>query len=350
MQRTVAALAAFSKAIPKSPNVVVAGVTGAVGEEFLACLERRKFPINKLKLLASARSVGKEYTFRGQKLKVEEMKEDSFAGYDIALFSAGGAQSKKYAPCAVKAHCVVVDNSSFFRMHPDVPLVVPEINPEAARGHAGIIANPNCSTIIMNLAVWPIHTLAPVSRIVVSTYQAASGAGAAAMREVEQQARDWAAGKPLQAKIFPRPLLFNLFSHNSKMDEQSGYNEEEVKMIKETHKIFGTPNIGITATCVRVPVLRAHCESINLTLSKPVSEAAIRAALAKAPGVKLLDDRQQNRFPEPNDASGQDDIVVGRIRPDNSQPSEIGYNLFVSGDQLLKGAALNAVQIAELLL
>ena len=187
-------------------------------------------------------------------------------GYDIALFSAGGAQSKKFAPAAVKANCVVVDNSSFYRMHADVPLVVPEINPEAARSHNGIIANPNCSTIIMNMAVWPIHKISPVSRIIVSTYQAASGAGAAAMRELEQQARDWSAGKPMVAKIFPRPLLFNLFSHNSKMDMQTGYNEEEVKMIKETWKIFGSDKIGITATCVRVPVLRAHCESINLTL------------------------------------------------------------------------------------
>ncbi|EGD72566.1 aspartate-semialdehyde dehydrogenase [Salpingoeca rosetta] len=332
------------------PNVAIAGVTGAVGVELLNCLDKRNFPFNNLKLLASARSAGKEMVFQGKKYVVEELTDDSFEDVDIALFSAGGSQSKRFAPSAVDAGCVVIDNSSAFRMDPHTPLVVPEVNPEAAAHHNGIIANPNCSTIIMNVAVWPLYKLSRIRRIVAATYQAASGAGAAAMRELEQQAVDWSAGKELKTDIFGRQYLWNLFSHNSAIDPTNGYNEEEVKMIRETKKIFTDDNLHVTATCIRVPVLRAHCEAINLTFSSPVSEEEVRAALAAAPGVLILDDRQHNQFPEPLLASGEDDVLVGRIRPDLSQPHGMGYELFIAGDQLLKGAALNAVQIAELLL
>lgn len=247
------------------PTIAIAGVTGAVGQEFLSSMRDRKFPFGNLKLLASERSKGKKIEFQGKTYVVEELTENSFKDVDIALFSAGGAQSKKFAPAAVKDKCIVIDNSSAFRMDPNVPLVVPEINPEAAFQHKGIIANPNCSTIIMNVAVWPIHKRAGVKRIVMSTYQAASGAGAAAMHELEEQAREWVAGKPLTMNIFKRQYLWNLFSHNSKVGP-NGYNEEETKVIKETRKIFSDDDIQITATCVRVPVLRAHSEAINLSL------------------------------------------------------------------------------------
>ena len=332
------------------PVVAVVGVTGAVGQEFLTILEQRDFPFSGLKLLASARSAGKSIDFRGAKYTVEELTEGSFEGVDIALFSAGGSISRKFAPIAAKAGAVVVDNSSAFRMDPQVPLVVPEVNPQDVEKHKGIIANPNCSTIIMNVPVWPLHQAVGVERVVVSTYQAASGAGAAAMAELEQQARDWAAGRPITSEIFKRQYLWNLFSHNSKIDPATGYNEEELKMVKETRKIFGDEKIRVTATCVRVPVLRAHSESINITLGSPLNEDEAREILAAAPGVRVVDDRAANKHPEPLEASGGDDVLVGRIRRDVSQEDGRGLDLFVSGDQLRKGAALNAIQIAELLL
>lgn len=331
------------------PNVAIAGVTGAVGQEFLELLEARKFPFANLKLLASARSAGKKITYMGKEYTIEEMTEDSFENVDIALFSAGGSQSKKYAPVAVDAGAVVVDNSSAFRMQPGVPLVVPEVNPEAIRAHRGIIANPNCSTILMTLPVWPLHKEVPVKRICVSTYQASSGAGAEAMRELEQQARDWVEGKEeVKQDIFGRQYIWNLFSHNSAVCLETGYNEEELKMVKETTKIFDE-QIPVTATCIRVPVLRAHCEAINITFSEPMDEARARRILENAPGVTIADDRENNKFPEPLMASGEDDIFVGRIRPDLSQPAGYGLELFIAGDQIRKGAALNAVQIAETL-
>ncbi|MEX2673135.1 MAG: aspartate-semialdehyde dehydrogenase, partial [Phycisphaeraceae bacterium] len=277
------------------------------------------------------------------------LTEQSFDDVDIALFSAGGSISKKFGPIAAAKGCVVVDNSSAFRMDPTVPLVVPEVNPEAIANHKGIIANPNCSTIIMNVPIWPLHQAAGVKRVAVSTYQAASGAGAAAMAELEQQARDWACGDPITQDIFGRQYIWNLFSHNSPIDVDNGYNEEEMKMVNETHKIFGTDAIGVTATCVRVPVLRAHCESINLTFEKPLTEQQAREILSKAPGVTVVDDRAGNVHPEPLQASGKDDVLVGRIRRDLSQPEGYGLEMFVAGDQIRKGAALNAVQIAELL-
>ena len=354
-----------------APSIAVAGVTGAVGQEFLAVLEQRNFPFSRIKMLASARSAGKEVTFKGKNYQVEELTEKSFAGVDIALFSAGSSITKKYAAAAIAAGTVIVDNSSAYRQTPDIPLIVPEVNPQAmahikiGTGKGAIIANPNCSTIIALVPVTPLHKAATVKRMVVSTYQAASGAGYSAMMELEDQTRDVLAGKPAQPKIFKQQYAFNLFSHNSSLGP-NGYNEEEMKLVHETHKIWGYfsgtngsvavdpfPLPGapqIAATCVRVPVMRAHAESICLTFEKPLSEDQAREILRKAPGVTVLDDRTNNRFPTPLDASGKDDVYVGRIRNDISQPGGHGLHLFVTGDQLRKGAALNAVQIAELLL
>ncbi len=332
------------------PSLAVAGVTGAVGQEFLRILEERRFPFSSLRLLASKRSAGKAVEFRGERYVVEELTQDSFDGVDLALFSAGGSISRKFAPIAASKGCVVVDNSSAFRMDPAVPLVVPEVNPQDIGRHRGIIANPNCSTIIMNVPVWPLHRAATVKRVVVSTYQAASGAGAAAMRELEQQAHQWARGEQITSEIFQRQYIWNLFSHNSKIDPETGYNEEETKMVKETRKIFHDDTIRVTATCVRVPVLRAHCESINLTFERPLAEDQARKILSESPGVSVIDDRERNLHPEPLHASGKDDVFVGRIRRDLSQDDGYGLDLFVSGDQIRKGAALNAIQIAERLL
>ncbi len=329
-------------------SVAIVGATGAVGQEFIKVLEKRNFPVGKIKFLASKRSEGREVVFRGEKYKVEVLGEDSFKGVDLALFSAGSSISREFAPIAVKAGAIVVDNSSAFRMDKDVPLVVPEVNPEDVEWCKGIIANPNCSTIIMVVPVWPLYKEFGVKRIVVSTYQAASGAGWRAMQELIDQTKDYLAGKEVKPNVLPHIYAFNLFSHNSKIDD-TGYNEEERKMVNETRKMFHKDDIMITATCVRVPVLRAHSEAINLTFEKPVDENKVREVLSKAPGVKIVDDRERNYFPMPIDASEQDDVLVGRIRKDISQPDGCGLDMFVSGDQLLKGAALNAVQIAELL-
>jgi len=322
------------------------GATGAVGMEFLQILQQCKFPLDSLKLLASSRSAGKKLPFGDQSLPVEELTEESFQDVDLVLSSAGGSLSKRFAPLAVRAGAVVVDNTSAFRMDPDVPLVIPEINPEDIPTHQGIIANPNCSTIIMNVPVWPLHQVNPIRRIVVSTYQAASGAGTAAMAELEQGARSHLEGKEFVPKVLPHPAAFNVFSHNSAIGED-GYNLEEQKMIRETRKIFHCPEILVTATCVRVPVLRAHSESINLQFTKPISPKEVRKFLSQADGVKIVDDPEKNYFPMPLEATGQDDILVGRIRQDLSQPDGCGIEMFVCGDQLRKGAALNAVQIAE---
>lgn len=338
----------LSTGADKPVSIAIAGATGAVGQELLELLAERNFPLKNLKLLASARSAGKTMKFDGKDLTVEELTENSFDDVDIAFFSAGGSQSKKYGPIAGKAGCLVIDNSSAFRMAKDCPLVVPEVNadhiPQAE--DSMIIANPNCSTIIMNTVVWPLHQKAECKRVVVSTYQAASGAGAQAMAELEQQAKDWVQGDNITQDIFGRQYIWNLFSHNSPI-EDTGYNQEEMKMVLETKKIFSEPDIAVTATCVRVPVLRAHCEAINLTLDKSMTEEEAKTILSKSPGVALVDDRDSNTFPEPLDASGKDDILVGRIRSDLSQPDGFGLELFVAGDQIRKGAALNAVQIAE---
>jgi aspartate-semialdehyde dehydrogenase len=332
-----------------APAVAIVGATGAVGVELIRCLEERRFPLSELRLFASARSAGKTLSFRGQPLAVRELDDDSFRGVDIALFSAGGSTSKRFGPLAVKQGAVVVDNSSAFRMDPAVPLVVPEINPEAARGHRGIIANPNCSTIIAITPLWPVHRSNRLRRLIISTYQAASGAGAAAMEELRESTRAYLEGRPYENRVLPHPYAFNLFSHNTKIDPQTGYNEEETKVIRETHKIYGDDSIRIAATCVRVPVLRAHSIAINFECERPITPEQVRDIMQTAPGVKVVDDPERNYFPMPKDASGQDPILVGRIRRDLSDPSGRSIALFVAGDQLLKGAALNAVQIAELL-
>ena len=329
-------------------HLAIVGATGAVGREFIELLAERGLGTREIALLASARSAGVRIEVNGVPHTVTELAEDSFRGVDLAFFSAGAGVSRRYAPLAVDAGAIVLDNSSAFRMDDDVPLVVPEINPQAVRTHRGIIANPNCSTIIMAVAVWPLHAVNPVRRIVVSTYQAASGAGAAAMRELERQSRDVLAGRPAEPEAFPFPIAFNLFSHDSALDE-SGYNAEEIKMAAETRKIFSDPSIGITATCIRVPVLRAHSEAINLTFDRPMTADEARRVLSEAAGLRVVDSRDPQHFPMPIEASGIDEVLVGRIRQDLSQPDGRGLGLFVSGDQLRKGAALNALQIADLL-
>jgi len=329
-------------------HTAIMGATGAVGTEFIRLLEERDFPVKSLKLLASIRSAGKKLKFRGEDLVVEELTEKSFAGVELVLASAGGGLSKKFAPDAIAAGAIVVDNTSAFRMAPEVPLVVPEVNPQDIAKHKGIIANPNCSTIIMNVPVWPLHKAKRIRRLVISTYQAASGAGAAAMEELKAAARAMLDGLPFQPKVLPHMAAFNVFSHNSEVGP-NGYNFEEMKMLLETRKIFHDPEILVTATCVRVPVLRAHSESINIEFHEPVTEDEIRQILATAPGVRVVDDRARNYFPMPLDASDQNDVLVGRIRSDMSQPGGCGIEMFVSGDQIRKGAALNAIQIAELL-
>ncbi|MBI5685354.1 MAG: aspartate-semialdehyde dehydrogenase [Verrucomicrobia bacterium] len=327
-------------------HVAVVGATGAVGVEMIKTLEKRNFPVGKLSLFASARSKGKTLTFRGKAMPVHELTHDCFTGVEIALFSAGASRSREFADDAVKAGAVVIDNSSAFRMDPNAPLVVPEINPEDIKLHKGIIANPNCSTIIMLMPLWPLHRAAKLRRVIVSTYQAASGAGAQAMAELEDQTRDVLAGKPAVPKIMPHRYAFNLFSHNTAI-AANGYNEEENKMVKETWKILHDDTIKVCPTCIRVPVLRAHSESIVAEFEKPLTVAEARELLAKAPGLKLVDDRERNLFPMPIEATEQYDCLVGRIRQDLSCNKSLA--LFVAGDQLLKGAALNAVQIAEVL-
>lgn len=328
-------------------RVAILGATGAVGSELLALLEQRSFPLAALKLLASPRSAGKQIPFRGESISVEALSEHAFDDVDIVLASAGASLSREWAPKAAKAGAVVIDNSSAFRMDATIPLVVPEVNAAAAATHRGIIANPNCTTILLALAVWPLHQVQPVKRLVVSTYQSASGAGARAMEEVKDQARAILNGQPPQTEAFPYPLAFNLFPHNSPLNEL-GYCQEEMKMVNETRKIFAAPALRITATCVRVPVLRAHSEAVNLEFDAPFEAATAKAILAAAPGVKIVENWAANYFPMPIDASGQDEVLVGRIRQDISHPC--GLELWLCGDQIRKGAALNAVQIAELLI
>jgi aspartate-semialdehyde dehydrogenase len=335
--------------VQNDPVVAIAGVTGAVGAEFIATLDKRRFPVGKLKALASARSAGKRLAFRGQEVVIEELTAGSFEGVDIALFSAGSGVSRQFSPSAVKAGAVVIDNSSAFRMDPNVPLVIPEINADRIREHQGIIAVPNCSAITALVPLWPIHRVNRIKRVIISTYQAASGAGAAAMEELVESTRASLNGQAFQPKVFPHPYAFNLFNHDTAIDPATGYNEEETKVIQETRKIFEDERIAIGITCVRVPVLRAHSQAITFECERPISEHEVRAILSKAPGVRIVDDRASNYFPMPVDASGQDDVLVGRIRKDLSDPTGHSISMFVAADQLLKGAALNAIQIAELL-
>ena len=331
--------------MPDSYNVAVMGATGAVGTELLQLLDERNFPVKTLKLLASPRSAGKEISFRGKAIAIEAVSADAFKGIDIVLASAGGSTSKEWAKAIVDAGALMIDNSSAFRMDESVPLVVPEVNPKDAEGHSGIIANPNCTTILMSVALWPLQQIQPIRRIVVATYQSASGAGARAMEEVKQQAQAILDGKTPPTESFPYPLAFNLFPHNTPINDR-GYCEEEMKMVNETRKIFGIPDLRVSATCIRVPVLRAHSEAVNLEFEQPFDVAIAREAINKADGVQLVEDWNANYFPMPIDASGEDDVMVGRIRQDISHPS--GLELWLCGDQIRKGAALNAVQIAEL--
>jgi len=330
----------------KTYRVAILGATGAVGTELLDLLSERNFPLAELKLLASPRSAGEKLSFAGEKLVVEAVGDRSFDNIDLVLASAGGSISKAWADKIVDAGAVMIDNSSAFRMRPDVPLVIPEVNPGAAAQHQGIIANPNCTTILMAVAIYPLHQVQPIRRIVAATYQSASGAGARAMEEVKVQAQAILNGEEPKSEIFPYPLAFNLFPHNTPINDQ-GYCEEEMKMVNETRKIFAAPNLRITATCIRVPVLRAHSEALNLEFESPFAVAEAREILSQAPGVKLVEDWQANHFPMPSEASGQDEVLVGRIRQDISDPNCL--ELWLSGDQIRKGAALNAIQIAELL-
>ncbi len=371
-------------------NIAIAGATGAVGREMLQCLEQRKFPHASLRLFASERSAGTTLPFAGRDIRVEALTGDALKGVDIALFSAGSSITRDIAPAAARHNCVIVDNSSAFRMDPAVPLVVPEVNPAALTDRANktlnvkwsakpvpaIVANPNCSTILLLMALTPLRNAFGVERAVVSTYQAASGAGAKGMDELEEQTRADLAGETATPKVFHEPYAFNLFSHNTAIDPLTGLNVEETKVILETRKIWSEESLpaaqraALTATCIRVPVRRAHAESVNVTLRKEATVRQLRAALAAFPGVQIVDDHASNGFPTPLKASGKDDVLVGRIRPDASRiPPDalaalakskgagglddvpcIAFDLFICGDQLLKGAALNAVQIAELLI
>ncbi len=340
-----------------SRNVAIVGATGAVGQELLSILAERKFPMKSLKLLASKRSAGKKVTFEGTELTIEELTHDSFKGIDLVLSSAGGSISKEYMPSAVKAGAVVVDNTSYYRMDPEVPLVVPEVNHQDIKKHKGIIANPNCSTIIMLLPLFPLHKAFGVERVQACTYQAASGAGAVAMEELRLESIALGQGQSYERSVIPHQYAYNLFPHNAPFNDGSeanakvkapmGYNEEEWKMVAETHKIFNDNSLRVNATCVRVPVLRAHSEALNIRFSKKTSVQELYDVLRNAPGVQILEEPSKNRWPMPIDASGKDPVLVGRIRKDQSQ--ENTFDLWVVGDQIRKGAALNAVQIAELL-
>ena len=322
------------------------GATGAVGQELLALLEERRFPVAELLPLASPRSAGQELSWQGASLTVQPVQAGCFTGVDLVLASAGGSVSRAWAPEAVAAGAVVIDNSSAFRLDPDVPLVVPEVNPEAAFRHRGVIANPNCTTILLTVALAPLAARRPIRRVVISTYQSASGAGARAMEELRQLSRTVLDGGEPVSSVLPHSLAFNLFLHNSPL-EPSGYCEEELKMLNETRKIMELPDLRLSATCVRVPVLRAHSEAVNIEFSEPFPVEEARALLAVAPGVELIEDFGANRFPMPTDVTGRDPVAVGRIRQDLSEPNAL--ELWLCGDQIRKGAALNAIQIAELL-
>ncbi len=327
-------------------TLAVLGSSGAVGQEILHLLEERSFPIKELRLLASSRSAGTSQTWKGEELFVKEVTEKSFDGVDLVLASAGSSVSRRWRHSIADSGGVIIDNSSAFRMNPDVPLVVPEVNPHKAALHKGVIANPNCTTILLTLALAPLGAFLPIRRVVVSTYQSASGAGALAMEELKNLTQEVLDGRMPKSKVLPYSLAFNLFLHNSPLQANS-YCEEEMKMVDETRKIMESPNLQISATCVRVPVLRAHSESVNIEFEKPFPVEDARSILKEASGVELIEDMQANRFPMPIDVAGRDPVAVGRIRQDISNPNCL--ELWLCGDQIRKGAALNAVQIAELL-
>lgn len=328
-------------------NVAVVGATGAVGNEMIAILEERDFPVETLRLFASERSEGKRLNFKGQEIPVETLKEDSFNGIDIALFSAGAERSRIWAPVAVQSGCVVIDNSSQWRMDPEVPLVVPEVNAHDLKWHKGIIANPNCSTIQMVVALKPIHDVAKIKRVVVTTFQSVSGTGKRAMDELLQQTVDLLNFRDIKIQVYPHQIAFNVLPHIDKFLE-NGYTKEEMKMVNETKKIMGDYSIRVTATTVRVPVFRGHSESVNIETEKKITADEVREILKKAPGVVVIDNPEKNEYPLPIYASGKDEVFVGRIREDES--IENGINMWIVADNLRKGAALNAIQIAEYLI
>ncbi len=328
-------------------HIAIVGATGAVGEEMLKCLEERAFPMSKLTLLASARSAGQKRTFRGEEIEIQELTHDSFGGIDVALFAAGGGISEEYAPSAVKAGAIVVDNSSAFRMDPDVPLVVPEINPEDARqAKKGIIANPNCTTIISLMALFPLHKKFGLKSIIASSYQAVSGSGTAGIAELEQQVNALAQGEPIEQNVYPKQIAFNVIPHVD-VFQDGGYTKEELKMLNESRKILALPELKVSCTCVRVPVYRSHSVSLTAEFDQAVDVAQAREAFAGYPGIQLVDDPDQELYPVPLDTTNKNDCLVGRIRKDTVMDNALA--LWVVGDQVLKGAALNAVQIAEVL-
>ncbi|CAN5229648.1 aspartate-semialdehyde dehydrogenase [soil metagenome] len=330
------------------PHIAIAGATGAVGNEMLQCLEDRQFPVGRLTLLASARSAGKTLTFRGEEVTVHELRPDSFAGVDIALFSAGAGTSADFAPHAAGAGAVVIDNSSAFRMDPEIPLVIPEINPEdAAHPPKGIIANPNCTTIVTLMALAPLHRAFGVTKVIASSYQAVSGSGMGGIRELESQSKAIAEGRPVEKSVYSHQIAFNVIPQVDVFTD-NGYTKEELKMLNESRKILHQPTLAVSCTCVRVPVYRSHSVSVTASFDRPASVTAARQALSSAPGIRLVDDPTGNLYPTPLDTTGQDDCQVGRIRHD--LVFENGLSFWVVGDQIRKGAALNAVQIAELLL
>jgi aspartate-semialdehyde dehydrogenase len=330
-------------------TIAVAGATGLVGQQMLRTLEDRKFPVKSIRLLASERSNGKRLMFRGEQIPVETLKEDSFKGIEVALFSAGGGTSKKFAPCAARDGCVVIDNSSAWRMDPQVPLVVPEVNAHTVKSHHGIIANPNCSTIQMVVVLKPLHDAAKIERVVVSTYQAVSGAGVKALGELDEQTRAVLDGRAATCNIFPHQIAFNCLPQIPQSDAfaDDGYSTEEIKMIKETKKIMGDDSIRVTATTVRVPVRTGHSESVNIETRDKLTPERARQLLSRAPGVVVRDDPKAQIYPLATEAVGRWETFVGRIREDGSHPRAL--NMWIVSDNLLKGAAYNAVQIAELL-
>jgi aspartate-semialdehyde dehydrogenase len=328
-------------------TVAIAGATGAVGEEFLRVLEQRRFPVGRLVALASSRSAGKSVRFAGGDVPVSDLATFDFRGVDVAFFSAGAERSREHGPRAARAGALVVDNSSAFRMDPDVPLVVPEVNLDAARGHEGLIANPNCSTILLVVVLAPLLRRVPIRRIVVSTYQAVSGSGAKGLAELARQVDEDRAGRPPTCEVYPAPIASNVLPFVQAFSE-GGLTTEEWKMVRETRRILSAPTLAVSATCVRVPVRRAHSESVNVEFERPVSPDEARAWLSEAKGVRVVDDPARMSFPTPRDAEGDDDVLVGRVRRDPGHDRAL--DLWLTGDQLRKGAALNAVQIAEALL
>jgi aspartate-semialdehyde dehydrogenase len=331
-------------------EVAIVGATGAVGRELMLCLEKRNFPVAGLRLYASERSRGRTLPFRGEPLTVEAPSEAALARADLVFFASSAEVSRRFGPPAVRAGAVVIDNSSAFRMDEDVPLVVPEVNGDRVENSRGLIANPNCTAAIAVMALAPLHAKVPIRRVVASTYQAASGAGAEAMDELLQSTAAYLHGRPFRPRALAHPYAFNLFSHDTPVDPESGANGEEIKVMQELKKLLAAPELRVGVTCMRVPVLRAHTVSMTVEFEAPLSPQAALEALARAPGVRIVNDVAANRFPMPSEAAGRDEVLVGRVRLDPSDPSGCSLSLLAAGDQLLKGAALNAVQIAERLI